>query len=225
MNKTVLVIDDDETIRNICYKVLSKDYEVDISKTNNALERLKEKKYNLIITDVKLFDLIRKSFPETVIIVFRTYGETINHMIDGYLIKPFTVEELKNTVRKSLEKRNILNGKKIVIIDDDREIMALHRTIFELKGVHVESAYDGQDGFEKIKKCKPDLVILDAFLPKIDGFSLCEMIKKDKTLKNIAVVLLTGAIIEKKINADLFLAKPIDPYELTSKIEELLLTD
>ncbi|OGS46268.1 MAG: hypothetical protein A2539_02760 [Elusimicrobia bacterium RIFOXYD2_FULL_34_15] len=223
MNKKILVIDDDETTRNICYKVLNKDYEVDIGKTNSALERLKGKKYNLIITDIKLFDLIKKSFPETVIIVFKSFGEAVNNMIDGYLTKPFTVEELRNTVKKSLEKRTILSGKKILLVDDDREVMVLYRTTFEFKGVHVESAFDGKEGLEKIRKEKPDLVILDAFLPKIDGFTLCETIKKDKTLKNTIVVLLTGAVIERKIHADLFLAKPIDPYELTSKIEELFL--
>jgi len=82
--------------------------------------------------------------------------------------------------------------KKILVIEDDRSLQNALLEIISQEGFESESALDGEEGIAKIKTFKPDLILLDIILPKKDGFEVLEEIKKDETLKNIPVLILTN---------------------------------
>jgi DNA-binding response OmpR family regulator len=100
--------------------------------------------------------------------------------------------------------------------------------ILEKNGYQVIIAYDGSTGFAKVKEEKPDLVLLDIMLPDMDGYQVCELIKKDPALHKIPVMMLTakamGDDVEKALEkrADWYITKPFEHKYLLKKIEEFV---
>lgn len=81
---------------------------------------------------------------------------------------------------------------KILLVEDDNFIVDMYTTKFELEGFRIVTAEDGQKGLEMAKAEKPDIILLDILMPKMDGFAVIEQLKKDDETKNIPVVLLTN---------------------------------
>ncbi|MEK6738179.1 MAG: response regulator, partial [Planctomycetota bacterium] len=81
---------------------------------------------------------------------------------------------------------------KILIIDDSYEIRDVLRLIIEKQNHEVVAAVDGQDGLEKAKAHNPDLIIIDALMPRVDGFTLLRNIKSDPCLNTIPCVFLSA---------------------------------
>lgn len=113
----------------------------------------------------------------------------------------------------------------ILVVDDDPDLVEAVSMKLETESYKVDQAYDGQEAMEKIKKQKPDLVILDVMMPRKNGWVVCDEIKNDDALKDITVVLLTavGDAVKttnythhdgKTTLADDYLPKPIDLDEL-----------
>ncbi|MDP8217337.1 MAG: response regulator, partial [Candidatus Theseobacter exili] len=98
----------------------------------------------------------------------------------------------------------------------------------EKTGYEVDSASDGFMALEKIRKDRPDLVILDLMLPEVDGYKVCRMLKFDEAYKNIPIIMLTGRTQKEDKNkglqmgADAYIVKPFESRYLLRKIEELL---
>lgn len=98
----------------------------------------------------------------------------------------------------------------------------------EANDFRVLTAKDGQEGLDKARKDKPDLIILDLMLPKIDGYKVCRMLKFDEKYKGIPVIIYTARAQEAdeklgyEVGADAYLTKPFDPKKLLAKINELL---
>ena len=80
----------------------------------------------------------------------------------------------------------------ILLIEDDQMIATMYQTKFSMEGQTIVTATDGADGLAKAKELKPDIVLLDIILPKLDGFSVLKELKADATTKNIPVILLTN---------------------------------
>ncbi|MBI3018914.1 MAG: response regulator [Deltaproteobacteria bacterium] len=83
-------------------------------------------------------------------------------------------------------------AKKILLVDDEKDLVVTIQLLLEAKGYMVVSANDGLSGLEKAKKEKPDLILLDVMMPHLNGYQLCREIKKDPHLKNTPVVMLTA---------------------------------
>ena len=83
-------------------------------------------------------------------------------------------------------------GKKIMVIDDEPDIITYLTTLLEENGYETDSAKDGIEGLEKIKEFKPDLVCLDILMPEKSGIGLYRELRKDDELKGIPVVIVTG---------------------------------
>jgi len=121
-----------------------------------------------------------------------------------------------------------MNKKKILLVDDEHDLV--HVVEFRLKsaGYEIITAYDGQEALDKARSEKPDLIILDLMLPKIDGYKVCRTLKFDDKYKNIPVILFTAMAQETdkkmgdEVGADAYATKPFDPKVLLGKIEELL---
>ncbi|MBD3307459.1 response regulator [candidate division KSB3 bacterium] len=122
-------------------------------------------------------------------------------------------------------------GKKILIVDDEPHIRALlEQTLedFEDEDVEILIAKDGQEGLDMIEDEHPDLVFLDVMMPKMNGFDVCQTVKKERNLDDIYIVMLTakGQEFDKKkgleVGADTYMTKPFDPDEIVEKAEEIL---
>lgn len=117
---------------------------------------------------------------------------------------------------------------KILIVDDEEDIVKALKIRFHTMGFTVISAGDGMSGLEMIRKEKPDLVLLDIMLPKLDGFKVCRMVKYDENLKNIPIVILTAKVMDvdkltgQDVGANEFLTKPFDPEQLTEIVKKYL---
>ncbi len=119
---------------------------------------------------------------------------------------------------------------RILIIDDEEDLVKTIKSRLETAGYEVLTAYDGRDGFEKACSEKPDLIILDLVLPGMDGYRVCNTLKGDNRYKKIPIIILTvrgkdldlEKIVAKEFGADAYLTKPVEPRILLSKIRELL---
>lgn len=117
----------------------------------------------------------------------------------------------------------------ILIVEDDVFLADLYRTKFELEGFEVYVAYDGEKGIELVSKKKPEIILLDLILPKVNGFVVLETIKKDKKVKNIPVILLTNlsqkADVEKGLAlgaVDYLIKAHFMPSEVVTKIKKII---
>lgn len=120
-------------------------------------------------------------------------------------------------------------AKKILVVDDEQDILRVVTFRLKKAGYEVISAVDGQKGFDLIEGHKPDLVLLDLRLPVLNGDEVCRQVKADDKLKHIPIILLTatGSISKiaektKELGADDYIMKPFDPEELIEKIKKFM---
>lgn len=119
-------------------------------------------------------------------------------------------------------------SKRILIVDDEKDIADTLKFRLEASGYEVITSYDGQDGLNKAKTGSPDLIILDLMLPKIDGYKVCRMLKFDETYKHIPIILFTARAQDDdkktgmEVGADAYITKPFEDHILLAKIKELL---
>jgi len=117
---------------------------------------------------------------------------------------------------------------RILVVDDEPDIVRLVTKTLEVNGYEVITANDGQEGLEKTKTEKPDLIVLDLMLPKIDGYKVCGLLKRDTRYAKTPIILFTAKAQEKdvklgeEVGADAYIIKPFEAEVLLSKIEELL---
>ena len=124
---------------------------------------------------------------------------------------------------------------KILIIDDDQDMVQAMKVVLENKNYQVESATSGREGLEKAKQHKPDLIILDVMMENLDtGFEVSRDLKKDPLLKDTPILMLTsikertGFDFEKEagepdwLPVDDYCDKPLNPEDLVAKVEALL---
>lgn len=121
--------------------------------------------------------------------------------------------------------------KKILIVDDDAMIRKYFKRLLDYPDIDLEFAKDGFEAGLKTAEFKPDLIILDLFMPEMDGFNVCRQIKESGKTAAIKIIAISGFdthFNRKRIllcGADVFLAKPIAPEIMLKKVGELLNTD
>jgi len=116
-------------------------------------------------------------------------------------------------------------GKKILIIDDEIDIMKMMAYRLNAKGYEVITAIDGKTGIELVKSQKPDLILLDYRLADLNGPAVVSEIKGNQEFKDIPIILITASVdkireIAKECKVVDYIAKPISPEELYEKIEK-----
>ena len=116
-------------------------------------------------------------------------------------------------------------NEKILVVDDDTNICELRRLYLTKEGYQVTPANDGEEGLEKFNQLKPDMVLLDVMMPKMDGLEVCRRIRK---LGNTPVMMLTakGETFDKvlglELGADDYMVKPFDTKEVVARIKAVL---
>jgi len=117
---------------------------------------------------------------------------------------------------------------KLLVVEDEGELLEFLKMRLEANGYEVIGACDGKEGFEKAVKEKPDLILLDLMLPKVDGYWVCNLLKKDKRYDMIPIIILTAksgaehSKLAKECGADFYMTKPFEIEELLSKIASLI---
>ncbi|NQU16858.1 MAG: response regulator [Candidatus Saganbacteria bacterium] len=117
-------------------------------------------------------------------------------------------------------------AKMILIIDDEEDIVKALTIRLHSLGYEVVTAADGLVGLEKIRAEKPDVVLLDIMLPKLDGYKVCRVVKYDENLKDIPIIMLTAKVTDvdknlgKEVGADEYLTKPFSPEQLVMLIKK-----
>ncbi|MBI3036436.1 response regulator [Candidatus Woesearchaeota archaeon] len=119
-------------------------------------------------------------------------------------------------------------GKKILVVDDEPNILKLVSFILASKGYDVIEASGGAEGITKAKAEKPDLIVLDVMMPKMDGFEAAKKLKADPATRDIPILMLSSkAQFEDKMKgidsgAMDYITKPFEKDELLQKIDEFL---
>jgi len=119
-------------------------------------------------------------------------------------------------------------GKTILIVEDEPKNMTLTRDLLKISGYETIEARDGKEGVEKAKAAKPNLILMDIMMPKMDGLEATRIIKLDIKTKHIPIIALTSFAMkgdrERTIEAgcDGYIAKPIDILEVLKTIEHYL---
>ena len=257
MIRRILIIDPDPNIRED-YSLFFRqdDYEVETScGITDAIEKMKDIGFDCIIMNVQLPEM--KGYKAVQILktinikaqIIITAAENTRELevqvreqdIFYYYIKSFDKEELRTVVNnvfkklgKEKEEQSMSEPAKILIVDDDPDFVDAIRVILEKKDYQVEVAHNQNEAMEKIKKNKPDLILLDIMMDRLDdGFTICYKLKHDANLKNIPVFAISS-ITEKtgfKFNpktdgeyfeADDYAQKPIETDDLLKRVEGLL---
>lgn len=117
------------------------------------------------------------------------------------------------------------NKKKVLVVDDEPHIVNLVRLTLSQEKYEIYSAYTGKEAIALAKQLVPNLIILDLMMPTIDGYKVCEELRKDKITTNIPIMILSAksqlADKFKSINvgADDYMIKPFDPEELIKRVK------
>ena len=117
---------------------------------------------------------------------------------------------------------------KILVVEDDKDELEMTRSVLETAGFTVGTATNGLDALKKTRLISPDLIVLDLKLPGINGFDVCETLRKDSLTASMPIVMVTGwgsqcaRLAGFDSGVDEFLTKPFKEEELVSKVDKLL---
>ena len=117
---------------------------------------------------------------------------------------------------------------KILVVDDDEDIVYMVKAIMVKNGYEVLTAPDGYEALKLIKSDPPDLMIVDLTMPEMDGWRLSMRVRQDKKCKDIPIIVLSGLLVDEESKPEsnepysVLIAKPFDILKLATKVKELL---
>jgi len=127
-----------------------------------------------------------------------------------------------------LKMEELSHRKKILLIDDEPELVKAVEIRLKSTGYEVAVAYDGRTGIDKAKEIKPDLIILDLIMPIMDGYVVAMELKNDPETKHIPIIILTASQREdlktrcRELGVTSFIMKPFDTSDLVNMVKAIL---
>lgn len=124
----------------------------------------------------------------------------------------------------------MVTRKRILLVDDDPLTLQMLSDILQASGFEILTACDGAEGLTRARAERPDLLIMDVMMPKLDGFKVARFLKSDRTYRHIPIIMLTAragagdAELSRQAGADCHLMKPVDPEALLKHAKRLLET-
>jgi two-component system, OmpR family, alkaline phosphatase synthesis response regulator PhoP len=121
-----------------------------------------------------------------------------------------------------------VDRKRILVVDDEIYIVHILEFSLTMEGYSVLTASDGEEALRIIEQERPDLVVLDIMMPKLDGYEVCRQLRQDEQFRSLPVILLSakGRPIDREAGlsagADDYITKPFSPRKLLEKMRELL---
>ena len=119
-------------------------------------------------------------------------------------------------------------SQRILVVDDDRQIVRLVQSYLQQSGFTVLTAYDGEEALHVLRREKPDLMVLDLMLPKRDGLEITRLVRNDEALAATPILMLTARVedvdklIGLELGADDYLTKPFNPPEVVARVKSIL---
>ena len=119
-------------------------------------------------------------------------------------------------------------SQRILVVDDDKEIVRIIRAYLQQAGYTVLIAYDGETALHIIRSDRPDLVVLDLMLPDRDGWSITRVVRGDESLAKTPIIMLTARVessdrvLGLNLGADDYVPKPFDPHEVVARVRAVL---
>jgi two-component system alkaline phosphatase synthesis response regulator PhoP len=119
-------------------------------------------------------------------------------------------------------------SQRILVVDDDREIVRLLRAYLEQAGYQVLAVYDGQTALHVLRRERPDLVVLDLMLPDRDGWDVTRIVRGDPNIKSTPIIMLTARVEDQdkivglELGADDYVTKPFNPREIVARVRAVL---
>lgn len=117
---------------------------------------------------------------------------------------------------------------KILIVDDEKDIVETLSFMLQAKGFETVAAFDGEEGLKLAKETNPDLIILDVMMPKINGYKICRLLKYDARYKNIPIIMVTARsqegdkLIGEETGADEYITKPFEFNDVFEVIQNYI---
>ncbi len=118
--------------------------------------------------------------------------------------------------------------KKVLIVDDEQDIVESLKFVLEAEGYECYTAYNGEDGLKSAKELAPNLIILDIMMPKMNGYKISRLLKFDNKYKDIPIIMLTARsqeedkLIGEETGADEYITKPFELDFVVGKVNEYL---
>jgi len=118
--------------------------------------------------------------------------------------------------------------KKLLVVDDELDMLMVIKLRLEASGYEVLTATDGLEGLNTARSSKPDLIVLDIMLPKMNGYKVARFLKFDEEYKNIPIIMLTALSGDEdrstgvETGADAYLTKPFETQQLLDTVQQFL---
>ncbi len=126
-----------------------------------------------------------------------------------------------------MSQTSFLRKKKVLVVDDQVDLLEVLRLQFKDEGFAIATATNGVDAIRKARSLLPDVILLDVVLPELDGFAVCETLRNDASTRSIPVIIITGLpgqfprCAGMESGATDFVSKPINPADIVSKVKAL----
>ncbi|MGE5175139.1 MAG: response regulator transcription factor [Hyphomicrobiales bacterium] len=117
---------------------------------------------------------------------------------------------------------------RVLVVDDEPDLVRILQFGLKAAGYDVEVASDGQEGLKKARELRPDIILLDLMLPKLDGYKVCRLLKFDERYKHIPIMILSARTQEgdqtlaHEMGANHFVTKPYDFQEILALVASML---
>ena len=247
--RCILVVDDNEDILALLKQQLEEaGYQVvTVAKSDQVLKQAKKYHPSLITLDIILdhkdgFEILEqlKSDPEikdTPVVIASVLTNIRNKSLAlgaaDYIVKPFDQEQVLQTIQRLVETVEThqagLKFKKVLVVDDDKDIVIWLKEALRHSGFEVSGAYNGQEALILVREKQPDLILLDLKMPDMDGFAVIEKLRSEETTANIPIIVITGSSIDKRrdqikvlgLETSHLITKPFTFDELVSEIKRL----
>lgn len=115
---------------------------------------------------------------------------------------------------------------RVLVVEDDDDLRFLYSTFLTMRGFEVSEASDGQAGYEEARQNRPDVILTDIAMPRLDGLELLRLVKGEKSLGNLPVIVMSAygkmrLAMAKQMGADLIIEKPLDDEELFWAVQQV----
>ena len=123
---------------------------------------------------------------------------------------------------------NLEGRKTVLLVEDNEDNLVVYRTILEHVGYEVLEARDGEEGVNRARRDKPDLILMDISIPKLDGWAATRRLKADAATREIPIIALTAHALDEdrqraiEVGCDGYLAKPIEPRRVVQEVERFV---